>query len=328
MGPSIIDVAKLAQVSPTTVSHVINKTRRVAEPTKRKVLHAIKELGYKPNLMARNFKLGKKQIIGFIVPDIMNSFFSTLIQEIESILYLKKYQLIVATTRESKQREKSYIRSLSSGIVDGLIVTSTLEDYKDIRDLISPSFPMVFLDRRIDNCPHDAIATDNYDAIYSATESLIGQGHRRIGIICGLDRLNTTKERQKAYMDALIAHGIPIEKKLIAGFSTYCDTSVIQCMDELLRNRCSALIVAFNIGSVESLYYLKKQNVKINDDLEIIEYKDPFWSNYRMEEIGLLDQPIVEMGRIAAERILARINGDASPPKNIIKKATFTPRKT
>ena len=114
----ISDVARLAGVSTATVSHVINNTRFVSEATRKRVLQSIAELDYSPNEMARILKTGKKKLIGFIVPDISNEYFSALIEEVERTVASQSYKLIVTNTRENEQNELDSIRALTSGMVD------------------------------------------------------------------------------------------------------------------------------------------------------------------------------------------------------------------
>ena len=147
MKVTISDVAKLAGVSTATVSHTINNTRYVSNETKEKVYRAIAELGYTPDASARSFRTGKKKIIGFIVPDIANKFFATMIESVEKYLSAHGYQLIIANTRENMDREETNIRLLTAGLVDGLLVASTMDDFQRFDALIPAGFPVVLVDR-------------------------------------------------------------------------------------------------------------------------------------------------------------------------------------
>ena len=126
MKVTISDVAKLAGVSTATVSHTINNTRYVSSETKEKVYQAIAELGYTPDASARSFRTGKKKTVGFIVPDISNKFFATMIESVENDLSSHGYHLIIANTKEDMDREETNIRLLTAGLVDGLLIASTI----------------------------------------------------------------------------------------------------------------------------------------------------------------------------------------------------------
>ena len=147
MKVTISDVAKLAGVSTATVSHTINSTRYVSEETKEKVYQAIAQLGYTPDASARSFRTGKKKTIGFIVPDISNKFFATMIESVENTLSQAGYRLIIANTKENVEREENNLRLLSAGLVDGLLVASTMEDFQRFDSLIPAGFPVVLVDR-------------------------------------------------------------------------------------------------------------------------------------------------------------------------------------
>ncbi|MDQ7993859.1 MAG: LacI family DNA-binding transcriptional regulator, partial [Propionicimonas sp.] len=147
MSSSIRDVAKLAGVSVATVSHVINGTRFVSDTTRAKVMSAIGELQYSPNILARKFKTGSRDSVGFVVPDIANGYFATLIEQVEDVLQANEFRLIVSNTHEDVARELDSLRMLSSGVVDGLVIASTLDDYGQIEDALPPDFPVVLVDR-------------------------------------------------------------------------------------------------------------------------------------------------------------------------------------
>ena len=150
MKVTISDVARLAGVSTATVSHTINNTRYVSGETKEKVYQAIAELGYTPDASARSFRTGKKKTVGFIVPDISNKFFGTMIESVENYLSAHGYHLIIANTKEDADREETNIRLLTAGLVDGLLVASTMDDFHRFDELIPAGFPVVLVDRTFD----------------------------------------------------------------------------------------------------------------------------------------------------------------------------------
>ena len=171
MKVTISDVAKLAGVSTATVSHTINSTRYVSGETRDKVYRAIAELGYTPDASARSFRTGKKKTIGFIVPDISNKFFATMIEAVENCLSAHGYHLIIANTKENAEREETNIRLLSAGLVDGLLIASTIEDFSRFESLIPAGFPVVLVDRtceakRFPRCP--CPISSLFTAVYAA----------------------------------------------------------------------------------------------------------------------------------------------------------------
>ena len=162
MKVTISDVARLAGVSTATVSHTINSTRYVSGETKEKVYRAIAELGYTPDASARSFRTGKKKTIGFIVPDISNKFFATMIESVENYLSAHGYHLIIANTKENPEREETNIRLLSAGLVDGLLIASTMEDFSRFESLIPAGFPVVLVDRTFDTKRFPSVSVSNF----------------------------------------------------------------------------------------------------------------------------------------------------------------------
>ena len=179
MKVTISDVAKLAGVSTATVSHTINSTRYVSDETKEKVYQAIAQLGYTPDASARSFRTGKKKTIGFIVPDISNKFFSTMIESVENTLSQAGYRLIIANTKENADREENNIRLLSAGLVDGLLVASTMEDFQRFDSLIPAGFPVVLVDRVFEEKKYPSVCVSNFQPIYRSVCRLAGRGDRR-----------------------------------------------------------------------------------------------------------------------------------------------------
>lgn len=208
MKVTISDVAKLAGVSTATVSHTINSTRYVSSETKEKVYQAIAELGYTPDASARSFRTGKKKTVGFIVPDIANKFFATMIESEENCLSAHGYHLIIANTKEDMAREETNIRLLSAGLVDGLLIASTMDDFQRLDGLIPAGFPVVLVDRTFDVKKYSSVCVSNFRPIYRSVCRLAGKGARRIGIIGGLPRLSTTRERISAYQQAVADCGL------------------------------------------------------------------------------------------------------------------------
>lgn len=320
---TIRDVAKHAGVSIATVSHVINNTRFVKEETKRIVLESIGELEYRPDATARSFKTGRKNLIAFIVPDIANAFFSTLIEELETVISKKNYKLIVINTKETKERELDNLNILAGGIVDGFVVASTLENYQDMADIIPSNMPMVFVDRELSGCPHDTVTVTNYQAMHAGIEYLIFQGHHRIGYITGLPHISTTLERLEAYSAAMNSRRIFSREFIRMGDSM--STCVPQNLDELLKQNCTALVAANNVMTMETMMQLDQRNMKIGRDIELLGYQDSEQAQYGLNHAHLIQQPVVELGRAAGKQILERIEHPELPIQKVILQAAFRP---
>ena len=273
MKVTISDVAKLAGVSTATVSHTINNTRYVSNETKEKVYRAIEELGYTPDASARSFRTGKKKIIGFIVPDIANKFFATMIESVEKYLSANGYQLIIANTRENMDREETNIRLLTAGLVDGLLVASTMDDFQRFDALIPAGFPVVLVDRIFETKKYSSVCVSNFQPIYRSVCRLAGKGDQRIGIIGGLPRLSSTQERISAYRQAVADCGLPEDEHLIQ-YGDSLENSACACLDQLLERKCDAIIVCQGLMASETIIYLHQKGIQLAQDIDLVSFVD------------------------------------------------------
>ena len=314
MKVTISDVAKLAGVSTATVSHTINNTRYVSSETKEKVYRAIAELGYTPDASARSFRTGKKKIIGFIVPDIANKFFATMIESVEKYLSANGYQLIIANTRENMEREETNVRLLTAGMVDGLLVASTMEDFQRFDALIPTGFPVVLVDRIFDTKKFSSVCVSNFQPIYRSVCRLAAKGDRRIGIIGGLPRLSSTKERISAYRQAMADCALPEEEGLIQ-YGDSMEKSAQGCLDRLLERGCDAIIVCQGLMASETIIYLHQKGIQLSRDIDLVSFVDYDSEVYTLyaDQMDSIIQPVEELGEAAGEEILKRVESPEAP---------------
>lgn len=320
---SIRDVAKHAGVSIATVSHVVNNTRFVKEETKNVVLKSIQELNYSPNAAARSFKTGKRNLIAFIVPDLSNPFFTTLIEEAETVIAKEEFHLLVVNTKETPERELTNLRFLSNGVVDGFLLASTLENFTEMKGLIPNHMPTVLVDRVPAGAPYDSVMVANYQAVYNSVLYLIQKGHTKIGYITGLPRITTTIERLDAYRDAMEANKLPCEDLIC--FGTSMSALVAENLDILLAQGCSALIVSNNIMSIQTMMLLEQRGFRVPQDVELVGYLDSNQPQYGTQHMSLIRQPVTDLGRAAGQRLLERLKNPEMPLRETLLHADFIP---
>lgn len=326
MKVTISDVARLAGVSTATVSHTINSTRYVSGETKDKVYRAIAELGYTPDASARSFRTGKKKTIGFIVPDIANKFFATMIESVENHLSAHGYHLIIANTKEDPEREETNIRLLSAGLVDGLLIASTMDDFARFEALIPAGFPVVLVDRTFETKRFPSVSVSNFQPIYRSICRLAGKGDKRIGLIGGIPRLSSTKERVAAYREAVADSGLPHDESLIR-FGSSMENGVQTCLDELLAQKCDAIVVAQGLMASETVIYLHKKGLKLGQDIDLVTFVDYDSDINRMysNQLDCIIQPVEKLGEAAGEQILRRIESPDAPAYEQVLTSAYKP---
>ncbi len=203
MNTTIKDVAKVANVSITTVSRVSNGNKGVSAKTRRRVLNAIKELGYSPSAMASGLKTRISKSIGIAVPDTIGDFYGEVINGIELVATENEYNLIISLNHHIIKEELEAVNFFKAKKVDGAILVTTLDDDDYVRSLIEGGFDIVLLDRAPRGLKVDTVKTDNFHGGYIATEYLLNLGHSAILIIRGLSYLDSSRERFNGYKRAL-----------------------------------------------------------------------------------------------------------------------------
>jgi LacI family transcriptional regulator len=249
-----------------------------------------------------------------------------MIESVENCLAQEEYHLIIANTKEDMDREETNIRLLSAGLVDGLLVASTMDDFARFDGLIPADFPVVLVDRTFPVKKYSSVCVSNFQPIYRSVCRLAGKGDRRIGIIGGLPRLSTTQERISAYQQAVADCGLPDDPALIR-YGNSMENSASQCLDELLAQDCSAIIVCQGLMAAETVMYLHKKGIQPGRDIDIVSFVDydsgfdQFFSN----QTDSIIQPVTELGAAAGAQILRRIEEPEAPVFEQVLTSVYRP---
>lgn len=318
--PTLKDVAELAGVSTATVSYIINGSRSVSEKSRQKVEKAIEALSYHPNQLARNFKNGKKNSIGFIVPDIANISFSVIIEEIETILAAKGINLIIANTKETPANEIRQIASLSNGLVDGLIIASTLSDYQQIENLIPEHFPVVLIDRGISNCKADQVLISSETAMCQGISDLAACGHKKIGFIAWLENVYTTNQRIIEYQSALETNGLTFDGSLVKYSAPSISTA--RLADGLISQGCTAIVAGNDIITMDLVDLSLKQEFSQKKGFHILGYSYGDWYTW-LPFLRTISMPTRDVGRLAARRLLECTRNPDTPSKEYVLTCSY-----
>ena len=323
MGATIKDVARIAHVSITTVSRVINNENNVKPATVQLVKDAIKACNYVPNSFARGLKSNSSRTIGLLVSDISNSYFTAMAKRIETILREKNFNMIICSTDENKEQEMRYINHLISHQIDGLILNTTGLNNDEIVN-ISQHLPIVLIERRI-NDPHfhgDYVSSNNRDGIRQLTSSLLKLGHRKIGFINCEGATSSGKERFDGFCSAMEGIGISIDAHYPYHYSSdsfsidkgFHGCSVLMQMED----RPTAIIAANNTLALGTLQYLRLHNYNIPNDVSVLSYGDIENSELFFVDLGHATLNPATIGDKASEFILSRIEFPDFPNRESI----------
>ncbi len=208
------EVAKLANVSHTTVSNVLNNTGSVSEETRLRVLEAIKTLNYEQNVLARSLKTRKSRVLGVVISDNSNPLFSLVVKGVEKIATKRNYNVILCNTDQDVEREIRQIKMLYERQVDGIIISLAKERTDHLARYINRK-PFVFINRLPDRMFGDTILTDNFQGGYEVVSHLLSLGHRRIGIFGCSTEYITGRERYRGYLAALREYQVEPDPALV-----------------------------------------------------------------------------------------------------------------
>ncbi|MHB1314574.1 MAG: LacI family DNA-binding transcriptional regulator [Christensenellales bacterium] len=319
---TIYDVAQLAGVSSTTVSHVINDTRFVSERSKERVYNAIQELNFLPDSSAKNFRKGIKKIIGFIVPDNSNYFFSTIIEKVQEVVSEKGYNIVICNTKDIKEREKDNIKLLSSGIADGIILASSIGNISELENVIPKNFPIVMVDRIVKNSLYDTITITTFQSIYQGTCDMIKMGNRRIGYVdVDSPYLSPAAERLAGYTQALKDNNIVFNKNIVKQMDRNTK-NISKYIDSLIIERCNTIVVVNSYLALKIIFFLewvKKMNT--GKDINLVCF-DSF-NLLNPAKVNIIERPVAELGRQTGYQILKRIEFPESSPVNIVLPSAY-----
>lgn len=305
---TIKDVAKRADVSISTVSRVLNGLDRVSPATQEKIKQAIRELNYVQNPVAAAMITGHTNIVLVLVPDFINHFFSSVIQGIESHLKENGFSAMVYSTGEDGDLDFDSMRLKLGAFIDGLIVIPSSDHFFNYRGWDKPC---VIADRNIHGSGMDAIVVDNFGGMYTLCELLLSHHHTRIALIAGSTRLCVGQDRVAGYRMALTDHDISVREEYIRLGSLYQSTGYDATKELLaLRDPPTAIIAGNNLICEGTMYALDDLGMKIGEDISLAGFDDHLMARVAKPGVTVVEGPTIEMGQIAAKRLLALIDGE------------------
>jgi LacI family transcriptional regulator len=313
--PTIKDVADVAQVSITTVSHVINGTRYVSDELRARVEEAMTTLSYHPNGLARSLRVGQTKTIGLIVPDNSNLYFAEIARIIEDLGYQNGYSVILCNTDDMLEKETSYLDVLVNKMIDGIIFISAGDSGENFHRLHSQNIPIVIADREFPDIAADLVLLDNCTGGYLATRYLIGMGHRRIACISGSSLLTPSAQRVDGYRQAMREAGLEIAPNTILP-GDFRFQSGEACMDQLLEStveRPTAVFVCNDMMAMGAIRSVRKHGLQLPADISIVGFDNILLAQAFFPALTTVAQPIQEMAETAVRLLIRQIQRKADP---------------
>jgi len=314
--PTMQDVARLAGVSPKTVSRVLNMESAVSRPLEERVEKAVATLGYRLNSTARSLRTGvDSSSIGLVIADLLNPFYAHVAKAVETVADRHGCMVVIASSGEDPKREQSLVLAMLARPVDGVIVVPAGQDHRYLEGPRRLGAAVVFVDRPPSRITADAVVLDNLGGSRLAVEHLIAQGHRRIGFVGDSATLSTLKERLTGYSEALAGAGIAYDPELVKLGSRRVELAEAAATQLLGSDDPPTAIFAENnrncVGVIRAVWRAQRPvAVAAFDDLELAD-------ELRLP-LTLVTYDAEEIGRTAAETLFARLGGDSRPPSRIV----------
>ncbi|PWG78262.1 LacI family DNA-binding transcriptional regulator [Pararcticibacter amylolyticus] len=314
---TIYDIAKALNISPATVSRGLKDHSAISKNTRKRIFEAAQAMGYRFNSFASNLRRQKTNTIGVIVPRLNSAFMSDAIAGMEKVLNEAGYNLIISQSLEDTGKEEKNAVTMFNSRVDGLIVSLSYNTraIPHFEQFIRRGIPLIFFDRIYEDSECPSIVINNYEAAYGITTHLIGEGCKRIVHITGNESGNVYRQRFEGYRDALKDGGIEWDKQclivntLTSGDGEHAAEAILK-----MKRRPDGIFVANDNCAVSCMLSLKRQGIKVPDDIAIAGFNNDPISRVAEPNLTTIDYKGYEMGEVAAKTLIDRLNGTSGVP--------------
>ena len=311
---TIKDIARLAGVSPMTVSRVLNQRPGVKEGTRRRVMEIVKRLGYRPSMVARSLVTKRSGTIGVIITTIRNPLYLQMAQAMEDRARAVGYNLLLASTHYDRDLEAQQIEELRSRGVDGLIITSAHVEDPKVAELAEEDFPLVLVNRRVLKPDLrgkvDFVGVDNRKGAREAVEHLLRMGHRRVGVISGRRESSVTRERLEGAREAFRAHGLELPDEMVVegGFQRQ---GAYEATLRLLEGKTppTAIFAMGDYMAFGAYDAILDSGLRVPEDVALVGFNDIDFSSMRAVALTTVNHSISGLGEEAVRLLLERIEG-------------------
>jgi DNA-binding LacI/PurR family transcriptional regulator len=325
MAVTIKDVARIANVAPSTVSRVIADNPSISEKTKKRIRKVMEELGYHPNFNARSLANQTTQAIGLVMPSsasktFLKPFFPEVIRGISTFAHVKDYSLYMTTGETEEEMFRDVVKMVQGKRVDGIIVLYSRQDDSIIKYLMENDFPFVLVGKPPHNMENITyIDNDNYKAAREVTDYLIELGHKRIAFVGASKDLLVTEDRLAGFIDSLKLNDVAVEEAYIK-HTDFVQEGGKQAVEELLACPVlpSALVVMDDVMALGVLSTLRENNIDVPGDMSVVSFNNSMLSEIASPPLTTIDVHIYQLGYEAAKCVVDRIETPKAAPKSVI----------
>ncbi|MBS1680138.1 MAG: LacI family DNA-binding transcriptional regulator [Bacteroidetes bacterium] len=326
---TIKDIARELGISPSTVSRALKDHPDISVETKKAVNALAEKLNYQPNIVALNLRQRKTNTIGVIIPEIVHFFFSTIISGIEDVAYQAGYNVILAQSNESYQREVTDMKALFNSRVDGMLLSLSREtmNFDHIESIIARGVPIVFYDRMYDTPQCSKVIVDDYSGANEAVLHMIDQGCERLAHLMAAPNLKISIDRLKGFEDALKENNMTPNPEWIVECRSGTFEEGKRATKKLLSmpNPPDAIFANNDPMAMGAMMAIKEKGLRIPQDIAVVGFSNWFFGELMDPSLTTVDQPGFEMGQEAARLLIRQIEmkeknkGEPSPETKTLK---------
>lgn len=307
---TIYDVARIAGVSMATVSRVVNGNTNVKPSTRKKVLKAIEDLGYRPNAVARGLASKKTTTIGVVLPDISSLFFAELARGIEDIANMYHYDIILSSSDQNRDKEIQLLNNLLEKQVDGVLFLGgeVTEEHRQLFE--STTVPIVLVSSADPQKKLPSVRIDMERASYDAVQFLINNGHKRIAFLTTRLRSHF-QQRYNGYVQALKANNIPFDDDLVVEIQPVYEAAIRIATNLLKLSNAPTAFFTFNDEiAIGAIHAVQDQGLRVPDDVEVIGFNNTRFSQMVRPMLTTVVQPIYDIGAVSMRLLTKLINNE------------------
>lgn len=315
--PTLADVAQQAGVSVSTAGRVLSERGYASDTTRRRVLQAAGQVGYVPNQIARSLRTRRSRLIGLLIGDVENGFYSVIASTVESTVKDSGYHVVLCNSDDEPKQEREYLRVLQQMRVDGMIITPTARNRTHLAQLAAEGMAIVQIDRQVEGLEADAVLVDNEGGAAAAVFHLVDAGHERIGILTGPQDVPTGRQRLAGYRRALDEAGVGYRSEYVRAASFHREHAFEGAIELMNTDPApTAVFAANNILAEAAMLAFKKLGLRVPQDVSLVAFDDAPWMSVVSPALTAVRQPVIDMARSAAELMLRRLeDGTGRAPR-------------
>lgn len=309
------EVARAAHVSVSTASRALTGKGQVSRQTIVKVQRIARQLGYRPNSLARGLKTNSSRLVGLVVHNIFNATYQKVAQVIQTRLFGSNYHVILCISNDDPAQEAIYLETLLNHRVDGLVIVPTGENLPLLERFTASGIPLVTIMRRHPSGRFDAVLQSDMDGAYEATRFLVESGHRRIGLIVGPPGTTSGAERYTGYLRALSDHKLPVDPNLVYQGAYSAEVGRMSTEALLgLKQPVTAIFCANHEAAQGALAVLSERNVRVPDQMSLVCYEDSPWFAAQRPSITVVDNDPATLAEFAVNLLLQGMENRSTRP--------------